>query len=124
MADGVQASVTGADRLASTMRSAGRQIGNLSDANRKAAEVIAQASRAPAPKLTGALASATRGIGARTTVGVQNPLPYFGPIHYGWPAHNIEPQPFVDEGMAISERQWMELYEKATEDAAKSVKGE
>lgn len=123
MADQVQVTVTGADRVASTMRSAGRQIGNLSDVNHKVAQLIAEASRAPAPKLTGALASATRGIGARDTVGVQNPLPYFGPIHYGWPAHNIAPQPFVDEGMDISERQWMELYEKAADDAANDVKG-
>ena len=55
--------------------------------------------------------------------GISNPLPYFGPIHYGWAEHNITAQPFVDEAVADTEREWLAVYEHAVQEAADSGQG-
>lgn len=123
MAEPVTVTVTGADRVASTMKSAARDLGDLSEANKAAAAIFVAASRPPAPKLTGRLAAATRPAFTKTEAGFTNPEPYFGPIHYGWPAHNIRAQPFVDEGLDASEAQWLRVYEDAVDKAAAEVKG-
>jgi hypothetical protein len=123
VADGVHATVTGADRVASTMKAAGRDIGDLTDANKAAGDIIAAGARVIAPRLTGALARATQGAGERDAAGITNMEPYFGPIHYGWPAHNIAAQPFVDTALVQTQDQWLAVYTKAAEHAADQVKG-
>lgn len=115
--------ITGTDRIASTMRKAGRELGDLTPVNQTVADIVARLARARAPRVTGALANATQAAATKKGAGIENVLPYFGPIHYGWPARNIEAQPYVDEAVAESRSQWFAVYEKAAADAAASVKG-
>ena len=95
------------------MKDAAHDLDDLSDANKRAAQIFVEASRAPAPKRTGRLAGATRPAWTKDTAGFTNPEPYFGPIHYGWPAHHIRGQPFVDEALSNSEDQWLAVYQDA-----------
>ena len=115
--------ITGADTVARTMRKAGRDIGDLTAANQAAAEIVAGLARIRAPRVTGAPASATLAAATKEGAGVRNDLPYFGPIHYGWPARNIAAQPYVDEAVAESEDRWLAVYQKAAQAAADSVEG-
>jgi predicted small secreted protein len=123
VAEPVSVTVTGATEVASTMRGAGRDLENMGKAHAEAADIIAKASQAAAPRLTGALAAATEAYSSDEGAGVSNPLPYFGPIHYGWAEHNISAQPYVDEAVADSEREWLAVYEHAVQEAADSVRG-
>lgn len=115
--------VTGTDTVARTMRKAGRDLSDLSGANQAAAEIFAALARARAPHVTGALAAQTVAVATKEGAGIANELPYFGPIHYGWPQRNIAAQPYVDEAVAESQDQWVAVYEKAAQSAADSVKG-
>jgi hypothetical protein len=115
--------ITGEDTVARTMRQASRSLADMTTAHKAAAGIIADAAQGTAPRLTGALAAATRPEGGREGAGISNDLPYFGPIHYGWAQHNIEPQPFVDEAVTESQDEWFAVYEHAVQDACDEVKG-
>jgi hypothetical protein len=115
--------ITGADTVASTMRKAARDVGDLTSAHRAAAGIFTAVARADAPRLTGALAAATRPEGTKDGAGVSNPLPYFGPIHYGWGKHNIAAQPFVDDAVDATQSQWIPVYERAIQAACNEVRG-
>ena len=115
--------VTGAAEVASTMRKAARQLGDMTKAHRAAADIFTTLARARAPRLTGALAAATQAAASKEGAGFQNDLPYFGPIHYGWPHRNIVAQPYVDEAVADSEAQWFAVYVRAVQDACDEVRG-
>jgi hypothetical protein len=121
MADRV--TITGATTVASTMRQAGRALGDMTQANQSAADIFTALARVRAPHLTGALANATQAAASKDAAGIANDLPYYGPIHYGWPEHNIEAQPYVDEAVAESQDQWLAVYEQAVEDACDMVRG-
>ena len=75
----------------------------LKDANKKAAEVIAEPAQKEAPRDSGALAKSVRATGGIASgavkVGSKARVPYAGVIHFGWPARNIQPQPFVTEAL-------------------------
>ena len=75
----------------------------LKRANKQAAEVIAEPAQKDAPRASGALAKSVRATGGVASgavkVGSKARVPYAGVIHYGWPARNIQPQPFVTEAL-------------------------
>jgi phage gpG-like protein len=98
--------VIGADRLAATMAAAARSMTDMSAVNQRIAVRMANASRGRAPRRTGRLAGSTRPIADRTTATVTagGPgIPYAGVIHWGWPGHNIAPQPWLAETLQASQ---------------------
>jgi hypothetical protein len=115
--------VTGDDRLASTLTSAGHKVGDLSKANKRAADLVASEARATAPRLTGALAASTVGFSDRTTASVGSDLVYAPPIHYGWPGRNIEPNPYIEQAFESTASQWQAAYEDEVGRAIRTVKG-
>jgi len=50
-------------------------------------------------------------------------VPYAGPIHWGWPARNIEPQPFLTDAAVATEPRWTAQYLEDVEAALAKVKG-
>jgi hypothetical protein len=123
VAEPVTATVTGADTVARTLHSAADHLGNLERTNQEVANLFVNLAQDLAPRVTGALAAATQPEATEDSAGFSNALPYFGPIHYGWPAHNIEAQPFVTEAVADTAAEWMAIYEGAAADACKMVRG-
>jgi hypothetical protein len=121
--EAIKATITGADTVASTMRGAGHDLGDLSAAHKDAADIFVTVARGNAPRQTGALAGATLPAYSKEGAGFSNVLPYFGPIHYGWPQHNIAANPYVDAAVADTEADWLAVYEHAAQKAADSVKG-
>jgi HK97 gp10 family phage protein len=80
-----------------------------------AANAVLPEAQRLAPFRTGALsaslrASATR-TGGRIRAGSAS-TPYAGPIHFGWPARSIRPQPFVYEALDPRRDEVIEVYAK------------
>ena len=107
--------VEGAAELQRAMKRMGADLKDLTKVNRAASDIVAQDARVGAPRLTGAL-SRTIKPGARKTVGYVQAgsrlVPYAGPIHFGWPRRNIEPQLFLYDALESRRDQVVDVYEK------------
>ena len=71
---------------------------DLKEANSAIGSKVSTAAKATAPFQTGALAGSIRGNRALKKVQIKAGgarVPYAGVIEYGWPARNIEAQPFL-----------------------------
>lgn len=74
----------------------------LKQISKSAADLVADTSRDNAPVRKGTLQRAVKSAATVQGAEVRVKLIYANPIHFGWPAHNIEPQPFVYD--AVDER--------------------
>lgn len=75
------------------------------DTHKAAAEVVVLGAKRYVPYRTGRLADSIRALATRTHGKVRAgsaSVPYAGPIHFGWPARRIAPQPFIYD--ALDER--------------------
>lgn len=76
---------------------------DMKDTHRKAGEIVATVARGIAPVRTGRLSStivsAPTQRQGRVRVGRGQSIPYAGPIHFGWPARRIAPQPFIYDAL-------------------------
>ena len=115
--------VKGAERFEATTGAAARQLGDLSGAGAEAGRIIADLAAATAPRLTGALAASVQPEVAGNVATVGSDRVYAPPIHNGWAAHNIRPQPFLDDATRDSEEKWVGAYTKAVADVLDSVEG-
>jgi hypothetical protein len=115
--------VKGAERFASTLDKAAHDLEHLEVPGGEAGRIIADLAAATAPRLTGRLAGSVAPEVAGNAVTVGSDLVYALPIHNGWAAHNIRPQPFLDDAVRASEAQWVGAYEKAVGAALESVEG-
>jgi hypothetical protein len=110
--------VTGARELRAALKRAGISVQDLKDANAAVGRLVAAASKPSAPRRSGRLAGtvrATKAAGrARVNVGTAG-VPYAGPIHWGWPARHISPQPWVATTAQDTQSQWLPLYQEALE---------
>ena len=112
--------------LVSTMRAAEVEDDELKEITVAAGLLAAAASRPLIPVRTGRLAGSLRSNKAarRATVAVgRAAVPYAGPIHWGWPGHNIEAQPFGVEGLERAEPGITALYVAGIEKILDRVKG-
>lgn len=105
------------------MRAAGVDMTELTEANRAAAAVVAPAAGQRAPVRTGALAASMRPTATRAAARVASRLPYAGAIHWGWPAHNIAPNPFASEAATDTEPTWTPIYERRIDQILSKIKG-
>lgn len=112
MADRVE--IVGADRLASTARTAARELDTLESP--EAGRLVALRGRAGAPKVSGRLASSIRAGSDGGDVVVSSRLVYAPVIHNGWPGHNISANPFLARAAVNSKG---EIARKYTADAQK-----
>lgn len=118
--------VVGLSRLARTMKRAGVEITELKELNRAAADAVAPVARSTAPVLSGRLAADVRTAGTQRAgiirVGRAS-LPYAGPIHWGWPARRISPQPFAADAAAATEPAWTQIYLAGIEKIIGKIEG-
>jgi len=89
---------------------------DMKETHRKAGEIVAAAAKPLAPVRTGALsatiASSPTKYQGRVRIGRGASVPYAGPIHFGWPARRIAPQPFVYEALDGRREEVKQAYEK------------
>lgn len=124
MADPVGMRVEGGPALRSSLRKAGQDLQDLKDVHKGAAEIVVAAARPPVK--SGRLAASGRASGTATQAIMRwggASIRYAGPVHYGNPAHHVEPQPFGTEAARGTEPVWTTLYEDKVDNILKTVKG-
>lgn len=90
--------VRGLRETARALQRAGAAGTDMRDAMRRLGGMVARAAAPRAPRVSGRLAGSVRGGGGKTKAVVRAGgarVPYAGVRHYGWPARNIEPAPFL-----------------------------
>lgn len=102
----------GADAFQRDLRASVQDLGNLSSPMRSTSSTIQRAGQARAPKMTGRLANSLVARADPMTAEVSSTLVYAGVIHWGWPGHNIEPQPFLTTAAQDTEPQWLREFDQ------------
>lgn len=115
--------VEGARRLRSTMKRAGVDMQQMSDAHQRVGSIVISASAPRAPRETGRLAGSLRASRTRASAVVRSSLVYAGVQEWGWPAHGIAEHAFVRGGAKTSEPVWVAEYMRAVDKALSKVKG-
>ena len=126
MTPGPLVKVEGAAQLRRTLRRAGLDLTDLKASHAQAGQIAAAGGQASAPRITGRLASTIRSTGTNTGATIRAGyarVPYAGPVHWGWPGHNISPNPFLTEGAQATEPDWVAVYQDAIDEALNQVKG-
>lgn len=88
----------------------------LRRANAEAAGVIHATAATMVPVRTGRLARTLRGSATPKQGAVRvgtKAVPYAGPIHFGWRAHGIEPQPFLYGALDARRDQVVQAYARS-----------
>lgn len=116
--------VRGAKQLRRTLKQAGVDMKQLRDANREAARSILPMTIGLAPvgdpapahwnvPPPGRLKASLR-VAATNRAGIiragRKSIPYGGPIHWGWPARNIRPNPWIMRAAQDNEHVWVAVY--------------
>mgnify|MGYP001417864432 CR=1 FL=1 len=94
--EGVEFRITGLRETLRAMEKAGADAESMRDLMHSIGMTVVQA--ANPPRVSGTLAGtpcAGRGLFMAGVRAGTAAFPYAGPIHYGWPARNIAPQPFL-----------------------------
>lgn len=118
--------VEGGRELRASLKAAGADLGDLKAAHRAASTLVSAAAAGRAPRRTGTLAASLRPGATQTSALIRGGgarVPYGGPIHWGWPGHNIAPNPFISEAAQATEPTWVEAYRRDVAHIVDSVKG-
>lgn len=118
------ARVDGLVELRRELKRLGVGVQDLKDANQQAAQLVADEAARRAPRRSGRLASsgrAGRGEAKAVVTFGGAAVPYARPIHWGWPARNIEPHPFAMTAGTDTQPRWLELYRKALDELVEEV---
>lgn len=121
-----QVTVDGLPQLRRQLRQLVGDTADLKAANAAVAQIVAAAATSRAPRRTGRLAGNVRGnraVGRATVLAGGARVPYAGPVHWGWPAHRIEPQPFIVDAAQATEPVWLGAYERDVQAAVDKVGG-
>jgi len=90
--------------------------------NKAIAAAVAGDAKKFVPVLSGALASSVREAASKTSARVKagsKAIPYAGPIHFGWPARRIKPQPFFYDAIDGRRDEIRRRYEQLVDDLIK-----
>lgn len=119
----VNAQVVGAEALASTLRKAADDLGDMSDPAQKTASFLANRGRIDAPRRTGRLAASVHADSDRTEARVISGLVYSNRTHWGYARYGQAAQPWLAEGAHRTEALWSGNYEDRVEHCLDEVKG-
>ena len=110
-----------AARFRAKLEQMGIDLQDFKTINKLIASNVAEEARSRAPRVSGTLAGDIRGGGTKTRAYVsvgRKRIPYAGPIHFGWPARNIEANPFLYEAMDSKADDVKEVYAKRVDELA------
>jgi hypothetical protein len=114
--------ITGVKEVTDTLKKLGRDIEENLELNKELSTTLSQKASAMAPKLTGALASSVVGNPSSERAQIvagSAAVPYAGVIEYGWPARNIQPQPYLNKAVNDNLGYIIEKYEDSIKDIVK-----
>jgi hypothetical protein len=90
----------------------------IKQANRQAATVVYNAAIPMVPVRTGRLRASVRVLASQRRGQVaagKKSVPYAGPIHFGWRAHNIAPNPFLYKALDKRRNEVIRSYERSVD---------
>lgn len=114
MSRGTVMEVEGGRELRAALKGIEGGIKDLKATHAKIAHAVSPVAQREAPHVSGALAASIRGTGTASAAIVRaggSKVPYGGPIHWGWPARNIMPNPFLANAGKSTEPAWVKVYE-------------
>jgi hypothetical protein len=103
------------------MRQAGEALADLTAVSGRAGDLAIGAARVPVR--TGRLAGSLTSVPSPAGVSLQSSLVYAGPIHNGWPAHNIAANPFLANAVTARQDGIVGLYADELETVIGRVHG-
>lgn len=122
--------IQGGKRLLKTLRAAGVDLEDLKPVNGEAAKIVEQAARSAVPTRTGRLRMTLRSAATKRSGVIRagnnrknGGVPYANPIHWGWLARGIKPNPWLSRTAQKTEPQWYAKYKTFTERVLGKVKG-
>lgn len=119
--------VSGERELRKRLRAVEGGMQKLKDEHRWIADFVLSKSSPGTPRRSGRLAGTGRASGTGTASVVRfgrgASVPYAGPVHYGWPARNIQPHPWVITAALGTERTWVAHYENTIRDLVERTPG-
>jgi hypothetical protein len=119
--------VTGAKELRRAIKKAEDQglKDALKRAYRESATLVSDASKIRVPVKSGDLRNSIRPLGgigsAVVAAGRGRTNDYAGVVHYGWPAHNIEPQEFIHEALKTKWDAVVDSFESAIDHMTREI---
>lgn len=93
-------SVVGAPEVRAGFGALARDVADLTETNRKVAELVVPGASRRSPRATGALAASWRATASKVAAGVVSGVPYAGPVEYGVPARGIAGRRMVADTIA------------------------
>lgn len=87
--------ISGDKELARALTDAQAKIADLSAIHKELAGALLNRARSEVPVLTGELSDSLFPTASAKTFAVRSRAIYAAPIHFGWPAHGIESNPFL-----------------------------
>lgn len=111
---GGQLEIEGLRELQKSLRNLTEDSRNeMKETHRRAGEIVIEGARRYVPVRTGALLASMRSAPTQRQGKVRvgsAAVPYAGPIHFGWPARNIKPNPFIYEVLDQRRQEVYALY--------------
>ena len=103
-------------------------VAELKDGNKALGEIVGDRARQLVPVRSGALRKTIKAAkaagGAKVNAGtpsLTSKVPYAGPIHFGWRARDIDPNPFLYDALDERRDEVVAAYEKQTADLLKNA---
>ena len=119
-----QVQVRGAKELRAAMKAANADLKDWTAVHKRAAGPVRDTARDIVPVLSSALRDTIAIRATRTSARViagSGVVPYAGPIHFGWPAHNIRSQPFLYDAADVSEDDVVNIYNEGVEGIVRMI---
>ncbi|MGB1506457.1 MAG: hypothetical protein ACPHDT_13320 [Acidimicrobiales bacterium] len=100
--------IEGGRKLRRAFREVGDGMSDLRQLHKRLADDVADSAKRKVPVRSGRLERSVRGSGTKTAARVRagnnrksgpSSVPYAGPIHFGWGARGIRPQPFLYDAL-------------------------
>jgi len=107
----LQCEITGDKEVERALRQTAEELGELRQARSDTSQIVTAAARGRAPRRTGRLAASGRAGADDKSAGTTFTVPYANPIHWGWPARKIPPQPFALSAAEATQPIWISRYE-------------
>ncbi len=103
-------------------------VAELKEGNKALGEIVGDRARQLVPVRSGALQKTIKAAkaagGAKVNAGtpsLTSKVPYAGPIHFGWRARDIDPNPFLYDALDERRDEVVAAYEKQTADLLKKA---
>lgn len=122
MAEALSVNVTGIEEVTKLLNQVVNNLESMTSANKEISQTLSSKASAMAPRRTGALASSVKGNPSGQKAQIMagsNAVPYAGVQEYGWPAKNIQAQPYLRPAVNDNMGYIIERYSKEIKDVIK-----